>query len=67
MGREGERLEGLSKKGKDSGIWTTMWGLLGGRNSSGLNGNGKNTIKIKFLKLGMYGFKYHAFSHIYSF
>ena len=39
-------VEGLSKKEKDSWAWTTGWWLLGGGGIRGLNGNGKNIIKI---------------------
>ena len=42
-----EGVEGWSKKEKDSWTWTTMWSLLGGGDIRRLNGNGKNTTKIK--------------------
>ena len=44
--RGGGRMEEKGKK--DSWAWTTVWSLLRVGSIKGQNGNGKNTIKIKF-------------------
>ena len=38
-----------AKRRKDAWTWTRVWGLLGGGDIRGLNGNGKNIIMIKVM------------------